>query len=69
MYDSPQDLNKGSNWNMALMGVKASVAPKMIELNKFKIPEVNGCDSLIDVQTVDQNQCCTSGCDAVADTG
>lgn len=41
----------------------------MIELWRPEVPELNGCDSLVDSQTVDQHQRCTGGRDAVADAG
>lgn len=42
---------------------------QILGLLRPKLPEVYGCDSLADSQTVDQHQRCTSGRDAVVDTG
>lgn len=42
---------------------------QILGLLRPKLPEVHGCDSLADSQTVDQHQRCTSGRDAVVDPG
>lgn len=63
MYDSAQGLNKG------LKNMLIRLPSQILGLLRPKLPEVYGCDSLADSQTVDQHQRCTSGRDAVVDTG